>query len=213
MSPALDADETGIEWPSNFSRKVVLADFRKTFFDDLEAAAPDFLIIDLMSERFDLYRARRTYVTRSWDLVQSGFDTRCGHRLERVARETMAVHEAWCRKTDEFADVLNTRFPDLPVVLHRAYWTLAYRDRASIRPFPREWQKWITVRNRMLEACHAHLERQVRNLIPVEPRRRYLADPHHFWGPGSSHYETGYYEEVREQFGAALRAHGGAVAA
>lgn len=198
MSPPLEIGEAGIAWPSNFARKVVLADFRKTFFDDLEASAPDFLIIDLMSERFDLVRAHATYVTRSWELVHSGFGERCG-RLERIPRETEAAHESWCEKSREFADVLRKRFPELPVILHKAYWTHSYRDGASIRPFPREWREWISRRNDMLEACHAHLEQYLPALVTVEPRRTYLADPGHRWGLGSSHYESGYYDDIRKQ--------------
>jgi hypothetical protein len=199
MSPALDVDDAGMEWRSNFARKVVLADFRKTFFDDLEAAAPEFLIIDLMSERFDLFRATGTYVTRSWDLVCSRFDARCGYRLERVSRETEAMHETWLEQTRRFAHVLRSRFPGLPVILHKAYWTPLYHDGTAVRRFSREWRSWISRRNDMLDACHVHLEEVLPGLATVEPRQTYVADPGHLWGLGSSHYEPGYYEDVREQ--------------
>jgi len=199
MSPPLDVDDTGTHWPSNFARKVVLADFRKSFFDDLEAVAPHVLIIDLMSERFDLLRAPGTYVTRSWDLVSSGFDARCGYRLERVARETETMHATWLEQSERFAHVLRSRFPELPVILHKAYWTPRYRDGRAIRRFSREWRSWISRRNEMLEACHAQLERVLPGLATVEPRQAYLADPGHRWGLGSSHYEPGYYDDIREQ--------------
>ncbi len=164
MSPPLDADDTGTHWPSNFARKVVLADFRKSFFDDLEAVAPH-----------------------------------CGYRLERVARETETMHATWLEQSERFAHVLRSRFPELPVILHKAYWTPRYRDGRAIRRFSREWRSWISRRNEMLEACHAQLERVLPGLATVEPRQAYLADPGHRWGLGSSHYEPGYYDDIREQ--------------
>ena len=198
MSPPLAVDDTGVDWPSNFARRVVLADFRKSFFDDLEITAPDVLILDLMSERFDLFAAPETYVTRSWELVESGLATRYDG-LERVPRETEAMHETWCEHSRRFADALRRRFPDLPVVLHKAYWTSSYRDGAAVKRFSRDWRRWIDRRNEMVEACHEQLERVLPGLAVVEPRRSYLADAGHRWGLGSAHYELAYYDDVREQ--------------
>jgi hypothetical protein len=205
MSPPLEVGDFSAAWESNFARKVVIADFRKTFFDDLQAAAPDVLIVDLMSERFDLFRAPHTYVTRSWELVRSGFDRHCGHRLGRVSRDSDAMRAAWLAASRGFALVLQNRFPELPVILHKAYWTSAYREGSTARPFPRDWRRRILRRNEMLEACHSHLERLLPEVITVEPRRSHVADPSHRWGLGSSHYERGYYDDVREQFRAAFR--------
>jgi Family of unknown function (DUF6270) len=199
MSPPLEVDDSGTEWPSSFARKVVLADFRKLFFEDLEAAAPDVLVVDLMSERFDLLRAPGTYVTRSWELVSSGLAARCAYRLERVARETETMHQTWLEQSRRFADVLQSRFPELPVILHKAYWTSRYREGTRIRRFSHDWQSWITRRNLMLDACHEHLERLLPGLTVVEARQAYVADPGHHWGLGTSHYEAAYYDDVREQ--------------
>jgi Family of unknown function (DUF6270) len=199
MSPPLEIDDTGTAWPSNFARKVVLADVRKLFFEDLEAAAPDVLIIDLMSERFDLLRARETYVTRSWELVSSALAARSGYRFQRVARETQAMHQTWLEQSRRFADVLESRFSELPVILHKAYWTHRYREGTGIRRFPREWRSWTSRRNAMLDAFHEHLERVLPRLAVVEARKAYVADPDHRWGLGASHYEGAYYEDVREQ--------------
>ncbi len=213
MAPPLDVADFGTVWESNFARKVVVADFRKTFFDDLERAAPHVLIVDLMSERFDLLRAPGTYVTRSWELFHSGLDRRCGHRLERLSRETDAMHEVWLEQSRAFADVLQERFPELPVVLHKAYWTAAYRDCSVVRPFPRDRRRWIALRNEMLEACHAQLERLLPDMVVVEPRGSYVADPGHRWGLGSSHYERDYYDDVRGQLRGAFTHRTAALAA
>jgi hypothetical protein len=204
VAPPLAVDGSHADWPSNFARKVVLADFRKTFFEDLEAAAPDALIVDLMSERFDVLRGRGTYVTRSWELIASGFDRHCGYCFERVPRETNAMHDVWLEKSRSFATVLREHAPELPVILHKAYWTTNYRYGSKIRSFPRNWRWWISRRNELLELCHAQLERLLPDAIIVEPRGTYVADPAHRWGLGSSHYEHAYYEDVREQFAAAL---------
>jgi hypothetical protein len=200
MAPPLAVDDAGISWPSNFARKVVLADFGKTFFDDLEAAKPDVLIVDLMSERFDLLRAPGTYITRSWELVNSGLAPRCGHHLERVPRETERMQANWLEMCEAFAATLRERASSLPVLLHKTRWTSRYRDGADIRLFPRDWRLWISRRNWVIEGCHEGLERLLPDLIVVEPRGTYVADARHRWGLGSSHYEDAYYDDVREQF-------------
>jgi len=199
MAPPLDVADFGGPWESNFARKVVTADFRKTFFDDLAQAAPDVLILDLMSERFDLLHARETYVTRSWELLRSGLDQRCGYRFELRSRATEAMHEAWRDASRAFAAVLQERFASLPVILHKAYWTPRYREGSRVRLFPVEWRGAIALRNEMLESCHAQLEQLLPDLRTVEPDSRYVGDLSHRWGAGSSHYEPGYYADVRAQ--------------
>jgi hypothetical protein len=213
MSAPVEFDDTDVCWPSNFARKTVLADLKKTFFDDLQAAAPDVLIVDLMSERFDLLRGGETYVTRSWELIEASLHRRCGYRLERVPRETKAMRDAWLANADDFAARLKAHFPTLPVLLHRAFWTLEYRDGSTMRTFPRRWWGSIRERNEMLVDCYAELQRLLPGLSTIEASRSYVADARHRWGLGTSHYEHGYYDDVRNAMCSALGQRTAALAA
>src|SRR5215210_662381 len=59
---------------SAFQRRCVLEDFGKTFFEQLAASPPDFLVIDLIDERFELLRTEASWVTRSSAFVSAGLD-------------------------------------------------------------------------------------------------------------------------------------------
>ena len=52
MSPPLPLADDELDWSSDFARRAVQADFAKTLFDDLEAASPDYLIVDFVDDRF-----------------------------------------------------------------------------------------------------------------------------------------------------------------
>jgi hypothetical protein len=57
----------------------------------------------------------------------------------------------------------------------------------------------------MLAGCYAELERLLPDLSTMEASRQYVGDARHRWGLGTSHYEHGYYDDVRNAMRAALR--------
>src|SRR5688500_18052555 len=57
---------------SAYQKRAVLADFNKTFFPELRALAPDWVVVDLVDERFAVLRTGDSYVTESSAFTGAG---------------------------------------------------------------------------------------------------------------------------------------------
>ena len=196
MSPPLEFDDD-FEWPSNFAKRVVKADFEKTFFDDLEASKCDTLIVDFVDERWDLLRLGDSMVTCSANLTKMGVDRLTCGGFARVARNDARTHELWRDACARFAATLRERLPDLQVVLHKVLGAYRCRDGEEfweLAPFadgiPLEFV------NPMLEDCNACFRSHMESLLELDLPRTYAADKNHSWGISPFHFEERYYKDA-----------------
>ena len=197
MSPPLEFPGDNFEWPSNFARRVVKADFEKTFFDDLEALKCDVLIVDFVDERWDLLRRGDSMVTCSANLVKMGVDrlTRLG--FARVARKDARTQELWRDACARFAAALRERLPGLQVVLHKVLGAYRCRDGeefCELAPFADGIP--LADVNPMLEDCNACFRSHMESLLELDLPRTYAADKNHSWGISPFHFEERYYKDA-----------------
>jgi hypothetical protein len=190
----LPLDPERIVLSSAWQRRCVLADFQKTFFRDLADTRPDWLVIDLIDERFDLLRSDGSFVTRSSAYQAAGLGEQGDRQLElvrRMSEEGCALFEA---AAPEFASRVLEVVPSERVVLHRALWCTHYRRDGEVLPFPDDRMELCRRQNAMLDRAYGLLEaafgREVTTLA-VDPARD-LADAHHRWQLEPYHYERSY---------------------
>jgi hypothetical protein len=203
MSPPLELDERGLAWSSPFPGRVVRADFEKTFFGSLVEAAPDLLLLDLVEERHDLLRRGESFAAHSRDLIDAGFHP---DGFEVLSRFRPDVEALWYPAARRFAETLKARFPDLPVVLHRAFGLTSFRDNGAVRAFPDRRRRVIDVTNRMLRRFYAHLAADLPRAIILELPQTFAADAAHRWGLAPYHYEDAYYLEAMNHLDAVVQA-------
>jgi hypothetical protein len=152
VSPPLDIGDDDLRCDSSFGKRMIFADFRKTFFHALEDAAPHHLIIDLVDERYDLMRAGDSVVTRSWDLVDSGVDDYDRYSFELVKRTRPSTHAFWRSSCDAFLTLMRRRFPEVRLVLHKAYWVRHHHHVERCGRFP-TCERGGTCESRLRTAC------------------------------------------------------------
>ena len=69
---ALDAERVRLD--SSFQRRCVIEDFGKRFLAELASERLDWLVVDLIDERFDVLRTPSSFVTRSSAYQSAGLD-------------------------------------------------------------------------------------------------------------------------------------------
>ena len=126
---------------------------------------------------------------------------------ERLPRLDPALAELWLDACARFAAAFRSRFPALPVVLHRVVGVPSYWNGRRVRPLPpRTSGPDLASLNALLDGYCAAVERAlgpvgVVRLLPA----RYVADPEHEWGLGPFHYQPRYYRDAASAFGSVLR--------
>jgi Family of unknown function (DUF6270) len=195
---------------SEWQRRQVLADFEKTFFASLEETRPDWLVVDLIDERFDVLCAGGSFVTRSSAFQAAGLDDAVDLGLEPVRRMSPDGRTLFANAAPEFARRVLELLPRERIVLHRALWCTRFARDGAVHDFSEERRQLSELQNAMLTDGYDVLEEAfggVGATIEVDPRR-HLADAHHRWELEPYHYAAAYNAYAAEEL---LRLTGAAV--
>ncbi len=181
--------------PSEWQRRQVLADFGKTFFAALEETRPDWLVIDLIDERFDvLCTTSGSFVTRSSAFQAAGLDEAADLGLQPIRRMSPDGRALFAAAAPEFARRVLELVPRERIVLHRALWCTHFLRDGAVHDFSEERRQLSELQNAMLTDSYDVLDEAfggVDAAIEVDPRR-HLADAHHRWELEPYHYVPAY---------------------
>jgi len=180
--------------PSPWQRRCVLADFGKTFFSSLEQERPDWVVVDLIDERFDVLCTSGSFVTRSSAFQAAGLDDAHDLALQPVRRMSPDGRTLFAGAAPGFAERLLEVVPRERIVLHRALWCTRFVRDGAMEEFPDERRALCEKQNAMLQEGYDALEEALGGAgatIAVDPDR-HLADAHHRWELEPYHYVTGY---------------------
>lgn len=201
VAPPVGIDCDRVKLSSGWQRRCVVADFRKTFFTSLAELRPDWLVIDLIDERFDLLRGSASLVTRSSAFTAAGLDDDPGLDFEPVKRTSVEGCDLFERAAVDFADRVTEVVPPERVVLHRALWCLRYRTGGQVLPFGSPRIELCRRQNAMLDhgykVMRAAFGDRAANL-ELDPATR-LADADHRWALEPYHYDSDYNAEAVAQ--------------
>ena len=123
---------------SEWQRRCVLADFGKTFFASLEGTRPDWLVIDLIDERFDVLCTSASFVTRSSAFQAAGLDDASDLGVQPVRRMSPDGCELFDGAASDFAAHVLELVPRERIVLHRALWCTRFIRDGAVHAFPDE---------------------------------------------------------------------------
>lgn len=186
---ALEAERVRLD--SAFQRRCVIEDFDKCFLADLERDRLDWLVVDLIDERFDVLRTPTSFVTRSSAYDSAGLEEGDGFaRVRRLTGEAAALIEG---AAQEFAERVTAVLAPERIVVHRAHWMTRYRDGARQRDFPAERADFAGHHNDALVHAYDALEHHLGGrATTIALNGRYVADANHRWQLEPFHYEPAY---------------------
>jgi hypothetical protein len=187
---ALDAGRVRLDSP--FQRRCVIEDFGKSFLAELEHDRLDWLVVDLIDERFDVLRTPDSYVTCSSAYSSAGLADEDGFaRVRRLTGEAAVLVE---QAAAAFAERVTAVLPAERVIVHRARWMTRYRDGERVHDFPADRADFAGHHNAALDHAYDLLERHLGTpaTIALEDGDRHVADAGHRWGLEPYHYDAAY---------------------
>jgi hypothetical protein len=186
---ALDLER--VRLPSAFQRRCVLEDFDKRFLSELERERLDWLVVDLIDERFDVLRTPSSYVTCSSAYSAAGLQVE--DDFERVRRLTGEADALFEDAVASFAERVTAVLAPERVIVHRARWLTRYRDGSALRDFAADRVDFAEHHNVALHRAYDALERRLGGRVPtIALDDGYVADVAHRWALEPYHYEPAY---------------------
>ena len=186
---ALDAERVRLD--SSFQRRCVIEDFGKRFLAELASERLDWLVVDLIDERFDVLRTPSSFVTRSSAYQSAGLDENGYACIRRLTGEAAALLE---EAAAAFAERVTAVLAPERIIIHRAHWLPRYRDGAAVHDFPADRADFAAHHNAALDHGYDALERGFggRAATIALDDGRYVADAGHRWALEPYHYEPAY---------------------
>lgn len=195
VAPPIEIDEDRVVLSSAWQRRCVVADFRKTFFNTLAETEADWLVVDLIDERFDLLKSiTGSFVTRSSAFRAAGLDENRPFEGEPASRVSANGHRLFEQAAAQFARRVTEVVPAERVVLHRALWCTRFRSDGEVAAFPPDLLAKCQRQNEMLthgyDTLAAAFDGRAAS-VGVDPAI-HVADANHHWQLEPYHYEAAY---------------------
>ena len=178
---------------SPFQRRMVDIDVNKRLESLLLTTNADFILLDSIDERFDLFETKDGAIcTVSNELVSSGF--RCDQLTGAIIPSMsdaffLRWEHGWCR----LIELLTQRGILDRLRVNRVYWSSTHEDGSNFSPnFSAEI---ISKANHFLERLYKRMEKDLirRNFI-VYPEQLLVGSVSHPWGSSPYHYVKGFYK-------------------
>lgn len=197
----VELDTALLTLSSAFQNRMVAGDFKKNAFDLLSSRASDYLIIDLIDERFPLKIIGNSYITRSNEFRLSAGQAyeSCPESEKQLAGNSLIINSENAEKyIGLFCRRIRASFREDRIILHRALMADYYTDESgNIRAFPKAVLEDNSRLNRILNAMYDLLQKNLPGInvlnIPAP-----TASQSHKWGLAPMHYSDSYYASVME---------------
>ncbi|MGY1520665.1 DUF6270 domain-containing protein [Luteimonas sp. A482] len=169
---------------SRFQRRMVDIDLRKRALSVIEGAQFDFLLVDLIDERFNLARFGGSNTVPELFTLSRELASVSGWTGPVVTPGTNQHLAVWKRGVGRLLRTV----PPARIIVNRAFWAREF-DNGE----PLENQALIAQRNRTLETMYGYLQRNGVGAV-IDYPDGIFADPGHRWGVAPFHYATRMYE-------------------
>jgi len=181
------ADTSKINYPeSKFQTKMVKYDFEKT---ELNLVDCDFLILDLIDERFQLITNFGSVVTLSNELRNSN---KIESVINYVVRGTERDMILWREAVKRFSKMVN-----IPIILHKSRLSSVLNHENDEIKVDYEY---IEKMNQKLISYEKIIYEELEIIGTIDVKNDLLvSDVNHVWGYSPYHYIYEYYEEALQQ--------------
>lgn len=200
--------EPGYRGLTRFERRCLDANLEKGVFDGLAAAVTEWLIVDLIDERFEPAQARSgALIARALGFAENSDvlgDEEAG--FLRVPWNWAAVERASLIAASEWVRRLTAAAPEDRIVIHRAFWSDRVFAGEADHPADEATARRAAEHNARLARLYDRLQALMprAHVIEIDKALR-IADPAHRWGPAPFHYVGGYYRAFLAELGRVIR--------
>lgn len=184
-----DIVRLGARIRSAFQRRMVEIDLRKRALSLIGSVGFDYLLIDLIDERFNLARFAGSNVRPEVFTLSRELAAVCSWSGAQVVPGTNQHFAAWKRGVER----LLRNLPPERIIVNRAFWASTMSDGT-----PLDNQPLIEQSNGTLEIMYDYLQRNHVGGVITYPEG-VVADPAHKWGVAPFHYAPSVYGSMMRQ--------------
>lgn len=194
MSTPVKVDYSDIHEGNQWVKWLIVNDFEKNVLKIIKQKKLDFLVIDLIDERFDLLFINGSYLNISYEFKRSCSSFIESHGAKVINRNSQFVHQTFLESAKRLGSFLKKECPGLKVVLHEAYATNYYVENGERVAFDEDVKGRNKVMNDYLKEYYSALKKflDVDSVIKVDNEFQ-LADSDHKWGLAPYHFVDEYY--------------------
>lgn len=181
--------------PTNFGKKMVERDLSKDIFNCLTTSEYDYLLLDLIDERFKVfYDENRTCCTISSEFVRSKFD------FKTISGRTAHLGSnlrwnLWQKGFQRLLNMLRQTNSLHKLILNKVFWS-THKD----NDVPFENIEQINQANLFLQQMYEVIEKEIpKNQILEFDKSLFLGSTTHRWGEAPYHYTNDYYRVALEK--------------
>ncbi len=199
VSAPLKQENLVLSLDSNFQKRMVEMDLLKTSFNFLKSNPSDYLIIDLIDERFPLVCFNGSYFTASNEGINGYSLFNSLKKLYKEIKDGGLYIESnnvdGC--IDTFCKKLNEIYTDDRIIIHRALLVDYYTDRNDkIVEFKKNIIKNNRQINNLLNYMYDALIAKLPGAAVIDEMAEITGDETHKWGLAPMHYQGNYYLKV-----------------
>lgn len=215
LSKPIDFNFDKCNLESAFQKRQIVNDFQKNTFDILRDAKSEYLIIDLIDERFNLAEYMGSIVTVSNELASSGiFDNKFKmakvreinnwkiYNLKRTLKGKSYIFKERLLEDyiKEFCNRITEIFEEKNIIIHRAVMVDYYINKdENVVQFPKNYLQYNRIINTKLNYMYDYFQKFLPNAFVLDECKNYYADEKHKWGLAPMHYEEKYYIKIEEK--------------
>lgn len=193
-------DESKIELSSSFQKKQLIQDLRKSGMEILKKNPADYLIIDLIEERFDIAKIGSSFLTMSNEFNISHVFS---EKDFKKCKKYLWLDRAFFRGIDMryylqvFVKEMRKIYPPERIIIHKVFYSHQYIGLDNmVHDFPPNYYFPTLKINRILKYLYNCLENELPTSLLLDISKKYMASENHKWGLAPMHYQTEYYEEA-----------------
>lgn len=178
---------------SPFQQRCILRDFDKSFKDKVADGNFDYLLVDFLSNRFNVAVKGNSVLTISNELTKSGFDLKAnGYQV--VVRNSDKYFSYWKAGFEQFANHCRQHGVADKVIMNKIYLADSLQDGGAM---PGGFTTEVVSKyNEFLDKCYDFSSEKMPEVKWLTySERNVLGAVEHKWGPGPFHYVDDFYKE------------------
>lgn len=176
-----------IHLASDWQKRIVYADMNKQFPSFLGETEFEYLLIDLIDERFGVLSQKECFITASAPYMNSGLND----KLELQPVPLKANREKYRLACEQFVEIIAPYLEKKAVILHCAYWAENYWKGGELHPMDRLDKTKFN--NELLQEKYSVLSECAGPGMLMLPYIEPVAWAEHKWGLAAFHYVEEYY--------------------
>ena len=194
--PGLKESLEFVDQLPGFRRTSVVKDLTK---QPLNLKQIDYLIVDLIDERFDIYRRGDSFFSKSTylDEVDGASVLKSEKAFSRGSNAHLKAFEKGVKNL-----ILDCRDHNVTIIFHQARWADKQIIDGSEHPYSADdsYMRRIQKENEILEQMEQIIDKTDPSIKKISATKFCLSDSKHKWGLQPFHYVDAYYHEIYSQY-------------